>query len=346
MISLNVAINSYDHSLLTLLVSNQFVEIKGSVFKKFEKDNLFQITCAGNGLSLVVDSSAYVALDIVERFQLFLMLVSIAGRNLIELSGTEFDASAGVPNSFSWLPGRGLAWTILSVGVFLVLHSPFLNIQQPVATVMLSELAVDWLKHAFITKFNHIRPSVYERYLDVLCLDLASGSAVGRLSARKHTYVDQSPLVARRLGFASLPLACLTILIAAQAFNATISSNPTQWVNLVQRNIKYAILWTLAWICLVVIKIIMGINLVTYATQRRADMEQREADDAINDFGRNPIGESKDEQQYNKELKSLLLQKKDDASRAPDMGERKPGIEKKRPGLNELTRFTMVKRIW
>jgi hypothetical protein len=49
LISLNVAINSYDHALLTLLVSNQFVEIKGSVFKKFEKDNLFQITCAGAG---------------------------------------------------------------------------------------------------------------------------------------------------------------------------------------------------------------------------------------------------------------------------------------------------------
>jgi hypothetical protein len=37
MIALNVAVNSYDHALLTLLVSNQFVEIKGSVFKKFEK---------------------------------------------------------------------------------------------------------------------------------------------------------------------------------------------------------------------------------------------------------------------------------------------------------------------
>jgi len=47
LIALNVAINSYDHALLTLLVSNQFVEIKGSVFKKFEKDSLFQITCAG-----------------------------------------------------------------------------------------------------------------------------------------------------------------------------------------------------------------------------------------------------------------------------------------------------------
>jgi hypothetical protein len=50
---------------------------------------------------------------------------------------------------------------------------------------MVSEMLVDWLKHAFITKFNHIRPSVYERFTDVLCRDLASGSAVGRRGARK-----------------------------------------------------------------------------------------------------------------------------------------------------------------
>ena len=68
LISLNVAVNSYDYALLTLLVSNQFAEIKGceyphplqlyqarltnpcfhppAVFKKFEKENLFQIACA------------------------------------------------------------------------------------------------------------------------------------------------------------------------------------------------------------------------------------------------------------------------------------------------------------
>jgi hypothetical protein len=82
---------------------------------------------------------------------------------------------------------------------------------------MISEILVDWLKHAFITKFNHIRPSVYERYTDVLCRDLASGSAVGRRGARKHGYVDQSPLVARRLGFAALPLAVLSVLVGAQS---------------------------------------------------------------------------------------------------------------------------------
>ena len=87
---------------------------------------------------------------------------------------------------------------------------------------MLSETLVDWFKHAFITKFNHIRPSVYERYKDVLCRDLASGS---RLSARKHSYVDQSPVVARRLGFSSLPLAVLTILIGTQSVSLLLSSS-------------------------------------------------------------------------------------------------------------------------
>lgn len=46
-ITLNVSINSFSNALLTLLVSNQFVEIKSAVFKKFEKENLFQLSCAG-----------------------------------------------------------------------------------------------------------------------------------------------------------------------------------------------------------------------------------------------------------------------------------------------------------
>lgn len=51
MVTLNVAVNSYSNALLTLLISNQFVEIKGSVFKKFEKENLFQLSCSGKSLS-------------------------------------------------------------------------------------------------------------------------------------------------------------------------------------------------------------------------------------------------------------------------------------------------------
>ena len=88
---------------------------------------------------------------------------------------------------------------------------------------MVSEMLVDWLKHAFITKFNHIRPSVYERYIDVLCRDLASMTGLGR-QARKHSYVDQSPLVARRLGFPSLPLAVVAILVGSQSIGLMFSS--------------------------------------------------------------------------------------------------------------------------
>ncbi|TFK44218.1 eukaryotic membrane protein family-domain-containing protein [Crucibulum laeve] len=334
LIALNVAINSYDHALLTLLVSNQFVEIKGSVFKKFEKDSLFQITCA----------------DIVERFTLSLMLCIVAFRNLIEISGTEFDFTEGfvLPRSFGWFRGNNVLWTI----------------SYPVMTVMVSEMLVDWLKHAFITKFNHIRPSVYERFTDVLCRDLASGSAVGRRGARKHTYVDQSPLVARRLGFASLPLAALVILVGSQSISLMFTANSdvfSQWTLAppwtwtipsfsnaeIVHYLTLTVVALLFWLCFVVIKVIIGVNLVSYATRRRAGMEEREAADAINDFGRDPIGEGKEEQKYNRELKTLLDSDRDDAPRLADMGENKPGQGKKgRVKLEDLTRYTMVKRIW
>lgn len=119
-IALNVAVNSYDHALLTLLMSNQFVEIKGSVFKKFEKDNLFQITCAGLSSGFCRYTRLYLlCLDIVERFTLSLMLVVVAFRNLIELSGSEFNFSEGfsLPKSFGWFRGNNVLWTISYVRV-------------------------------------------------------------------------------------------------------------------------------------------------------------------------------------------------------------------------------------
>lgn len=150
MIALNVAVNSYSNALMTLLFSVQFVEIKSTVFKKFEKESLFQLTCG----------------DIVERFQLWLMLVIIASRNLVEvgvwsLSGIDSGAGSGsgagvLPQSFTIFP----EWTGQIMGPFFL--------------VLGSEMLVDWLKHAYITKFNNTRPAVYERFLDVLCKDYYS----------------------------------------------------------------------------------------------------------------------------------------------------------------------------
>jgi len=155
-VTLNVAVNSYSNALLTLLLSNQFVEIKSTVFKKIEKDNLFQLTCA----------------DIVERFQLWLMLMIIASRNIVEVGGLSILSATSeggaaevlknatlprvhsiIPNSFNILP----AWS----GEVL---SPFFF-------VLGSEMVVDWIKHSYISKFNNVKPAVYGRYLDVLAKD-------------------------------------------------------------------------------------------------------------------------------------------------------------------------------
>jgi hypothetical protein len=147
-ITLNVAVNSYSNALVTLVLSVQFVEIKSTVFKKFEKENLFQLTCA----------------DIVERFQLWLMLVIIASRNLVEvgvwslagMSGSSAPGAGVMPKSFMLFP----KWTGQVLDPFLI--------------VLGSEMLVDWLKHAYITKFNNTRPAVYERFLDVLSKDYYS----------------------------------------------------------------------------------------------------------------------------------------------------------------------------
>ncbi|KAL9103293.1 MAG: hypothetical protein Q9187_009023, partial [Circinaria calcarea] len=151
-ITLNVAVNSYSNALLTLLMSNQFVEIKSTVFKKIEKDNLFQLTCA----------------DVVERFQLWLMLIIIASRNIIETNSLGGSSSAGsatgspvrsssiLPKSFTIFPD----WTGQVMGPFLL--------------VLGTEMLVDWLKHAYITKFNNTKPNIYGRFLDVLAKDYYS----------------------------------------------------------------------------------------------------------------------------------------------------------------------------
>jgi hypothetical protein len=80
--------------------------------------------------------------DIVERFQLALLLSVIALRNLIEISGS----------TFAMLPASYIPLSIIPS------FSALQSIVSPALIVIMSEMLVDWLKHAFITKFNHIRP--------------------------------------------------------------------------------------------------------------------------------------------------------------------------------------------
>jgi hypothetical protein len=56
-----VVVNSSDEALLTVLILNNFAELKSFVFKKFDNNNLFQLACS----------------DITERFQITLFLMTI-----------------------------------------------------------------------------------------------------------------------------------------------------------------------------------------------------------------------------------------------------------------------------
>ncbi|KDE02249.1 hypothetical protein, variant [Microbotryum lychnidis-dioicae p1A1 Lamole] len=333
LVTLNVAINSYSNALLTLLLSNQFVEIKGSVFKKFEKENLFQLTCA----------------DVVERFQLGIMLFIIALRNLVELSSTAaiplFPFLASFPTSLSKLP------TPSSLALLQTIFSPAI-------VVLMSECFVDWLKHAFITKFNHIRPQVYGRFIDVLCKDLVVGAKGTR---REQPFVDQSPVVARRLGFAALPLGCLVVRVIAQAFEmlvddsaidecampSTNSMNSTGGSVLKSGGVEegwgdlrgwavIALVVLIGWICLVALKLLIGINLRSFASERWASMQQREIEDQLNDRGRAKIGITPAEASMDHQVERLL---KDDIF---DANERDRKIS-----LASLSRYDMIRsRLW
>ncbi|BGP57970.1 hypothetical protein JCM8202v2_005627 [Rhodotorula sphaerocarpa] len=295
LVTLNVAINSYSNAILTLLMSNQFVEIKGSVFKKFEKENLFQLTCA----------------DIVERFQLGIMLFVIAIRNLIfEISSAATSSSANfaLPTMSLWL--QAVPTLSLLRGIF-----------SPAVVVLMSECLVDWLKHAFITKFNHLRPGVYGRFIDVLCKDLVAQGATVR---NDQHFVDQSPYVARRLGFAALPLGCLVVRVISQAFEMLVDESPIDeapaspspsglnffdplhsvprflatidWSGRVAGWLTYGVLAFFGWIwihffsSLVALKLLIGINLRAFASERWATMTERVGEDRFNDRQRRKIG--------------------------------------------------------
>ncbi|KAI5303169.1 hypothetical protein KEM56_007836 [Ascosphaera pollenicola] len=210
-ITLNVAVNSYSNALITLLMSNQFVEIKSTVFKKFEKENLFQLTCA----------------DVVERFQLWLMLTIIASRNVVETGSFSFFggltslASYATPNTNTG-PTAKAAVTQSAPSIlpkaFTLLPSissslSCLNSIIPMATQVLgpffvvlgSEMLVDWLKHAYINKFNNNRPIIYSRFLDILAKDY-------------YTNAFGNQNLTRRLGLPIIPLVCLFFRISVQTY--------------------------------------------------------------------------------------------------------------------------------
>lgn len=91
--SLSVAINSYNNVLITIMVSNNFVELKGSVFKKFETNNLFQMACSGKCLGHEYNTLYCCSdfTDIRERFHYVVLLGTVLIGNL-----KQFNWNAGM----------------------------------------------------------------------------------------------------------------------------------------------------------------------------------------------------------------------------------------------------------
>ncbi|TID20657.1 DUF747-domain-containing protein [Venturia nashicola] len=200
-ITLNVAVNSYSNALLTLLMSNQFVEIKGAVFKKFEKDNLFQLTCA----------------DVVERFQLWLMLLIIAMRNVVEVGGFSISLGGSFTASSTSSPTSNATGVPISNGSilpqsFTILPKLTGQVLGPFVIVLGSEMAVDWLKHAYIGKFNNTKPNIYGRFYDVLAKDYYSNA-----------FADQN--LTKRLGLPVYALACLFIRASIQTYHMFLAAH-------------------------------------------------------------------------------------------------------------------------
>ncbi|KAI8985354.1 eukaryotic membrane protein family-domain-containing protein [Pilobolus umbonatus] len=322
MITLNVAINFYSNALLSLLISNQFVEIKQNVFKRFEKENLFQLTCSG--------------------------------------------PSSVMPSTF--------------VPLLKLPASTSLNtLMTPVVMVIASELMVDWLKHAFITKFNQIRPSIYGRYIDVLCKDLVIGNP-GRMTGKHHAFVDQSPVVSRRIGFPVLPLACLYIRMMQQILPMMFMShhgdsyNQSGLSSIVTQNLlNYLmnhkvflkqilpariqlvmlsmiecgwlekgldkVVWYLSWLLIIAIlalillalKVVVGVNLLGFAYRRFSTMEEREREETAGNQTMKELG--KDEAEYTSKLRSYLSKPEDHTMGQP------PG----KFTLETVDRYSMVK---
>jgi hypothetical protein len=124
---------------------------------------------------------------------------------------------------------------------------------------------------------------------------------------------------------------------------------------------------------LVGLKLILGTNLVSFASHRYATMQQREREEELNARDRAPIGVDRDEkvravrhqlavslltsvlQAYDAKITELVNHKEDDATRIGLHGQQDPGAagqdSKKKAGpigsLMDVSRYSMIKsRIW
>lgn len=194
---LNVALNSKNGSLLTIMMSNNFVELKGMVFKKFERNNLFHMSCS----------------DVRERHHLLVLLIIVLIQTLKE---------------YSWDERQ------------LYFLAPYCML------IILTEVMVDWFKHAFVTRFNEMPTGIYQQYSLLLAYD-----AVNCRLKRAHS--DHSDVISHRMGFIPISLAVLVLRVISMSVSLT----PSWW--------RGCLCLTLAYLTLLTWKIWLNILMVGQA---------------------------------------------------------------------------------
>ncbi|CAL2047827.1 unnamed protein product [Caenorhabditis brenneri] len=194
---LNVAFNSHSQTVLAIMMSNNFVELKGAVFKKFAKANLFQMACS----------------DVRERFHIFALLFVVMIRNMTAVN-----------------------WNVDS----------FTEMVPDILMVVGCEFFVDWLKHAFITKFNEINSEVYKDFTITIAFDVIR-------SREQNAFSDHSDQVSRRMGFIPIPLSIMIIRVLSQTFTLD--------------NLASILIFVIGWLLLLAIKVCNGVIMLGQACE-------------------------------------------------------------------------------
>jgi len=178
-VALNIALNSHNNILITLLISNNFVELKGNVFKKCEREHLFQVACS----------------DVVERFQLSVYL-SIVLMQFIFVLKVEW--------TIDELSELGLSFgLILAAELFVdwIKHSfiiKFNRIQPSIYGTFVQILCADARRPS-----EALSPKSREMAARAAMADDGQMTSPGEFSTP----------VAGRMGFVPLPLLCLVVRV-------------------------------------------------------------------------------------------------------------------------------------
>lgn len=358
--TLTVVLNSNDTSLLGVLLLNNFAELKSFVFKKFDENNLFQLTCA----------------DVIERFYcgLFLTIIFIVNcaQNLNFLSFSS-DATTSITNTsvsnfnyinytfnissfnlpsklFNFIKNMNLLnifdffnsifqsilnffYFIISINFssfysFLISFSPYqllknffnkikfdtdgqnllLSHIKLVLIMYFCEMLVDFIKHAFIQKFNGLSSQLYEDFSYVLRQDLLERIDTKSVSAskinnsnfttsissknlleldnssldkkknnikkpNKDVILDHSYKVSHRLGLSQIPIGCVFLRYMILAYN---TASMQAWLNNNKINISsQVIVLIFIFLFLLVVKLFLGLALILYCQFEQKSESQK-----------------------------------------------------------------------